>query len=108
MEKRTDEQLLQELMSILPTGQKNAIHLSLICEKLNLSGTAAKKLIHDARKIHVIISGKNGYYLAESDNEKEKFVKSMSKAAVSRFASIKTTRLSLQGFPDQMELEGVK
>ena len=108
MEERTNEVLLDELMAILPTGQQNAIHLSEICEKLYISDTAAKKLIHNARKIFVIISGKKGYYLAETNEEKEKFVKFMSRAAVSRLASIRTTRLSLQDVPGQMDLfEGV-
>ena len=108
MEKRTNGELLDELMVILPTGQQNAIHLSIICDRLGLSYTAAKRLIHNARKVFVIISGHKGYYLAETKEEKEKFIKSMSSAAVSRLASIKTTRLSLQGNPDQMNLfEGV-
>ena len=108
MEKRTNESMLDELMAILPTGQQNALHLSVICERLDLCRTAAKKLIHDARKVFVIISGPKGYYLAETKEDKEKFVRSMSRAAVSRLASIKTTRVSLQGIPGQMNLfEGV-
>lgn len=81
---------------LIPIGQKNAIHLEELAAAANTDERTARKLVHNAREQGAqILSGNDGYWIAENDFEKRKFVSMMQKHAISHFRSVKAIRDSI-------------
>lgn len=84
----------------LPKGKENAIHLEQLTRTLNMSETTVKGLIREARRQGVpIMSAKCGYWLSESKEEHEAFIKSM---RAHGFSMIKTA----SSFVENEEIKG--
>lgn len=79
---------MDKLLSIIPKGKQYAIHLDQLALKMNMSRNAVKHLVREARiQGKPIISGKNGYWIAETNAELEAFAESLKRAAVTRLGS---------------------
>ncbi len=85
----TKEQLLQAI----PIGEKNAIHMIPLAERLGVDTTTLKKCIRQARREGAdIISGLSGYWQPETDHERKMWVSSMRKQALTRLTTSKHIR----------------
>lgn len=81
MRKETKTQILP----ILHTGKENAVHLYELAERLNVSEDTVKRCIQELRRDgEQIISGKAGYWLAETPQEAERFNRTLTRQAVTR------------------------
>lgn len=94
--------LLEKVKASVPKGKANAIHLNELAELLNMHPAAVKKAIKEARKTEPIVSGQRGYWIAESREEMEVFVKSMHKQAISRLSSSKFINENLKQLEGQI------
>ena len=76
---------MQRVSDYIPTGSDAAIHLSALCSLTGASATAVKSAIHKERlEGKPILSGYTGYWIAESAEEKQCFIRMMQKQAESR------------------------
>jgi len=89
------------LESIIPVGRENAIHQIDLAAKIGVTPAAAKSLVRAARQAGVeILSGNDGYWIAENEQEKLLFIRMMQKQAYSRLKCanrIKDTMSELNG-----------
>ena len=96
---------MNELKHIIPTGKENAIHQSELADRLGVTPATAKEMVREARKDGLcILSGVNGYWIAENDSEKRAFISLMHKQAVSRFESAKLIKSTLSDANGQISL----
>lgn len=78
---------------IIPYGQANAVHLSVLARRLGITAEQMKYYIRRARMDGTFIcSSRAGYYFPASDNEKRSFIRMQESQAKSRFATIRTLR----------------
>lgn len=93
------------LQSVIPTGKENAIHQTQLANILGVQPTRAKKMIQEARRQGAqIMSSKCGYWLAETDAEMQEYVDRMRREALSRLATIKPIKHTLNEVKGQMSL----
>ena len=91
------ENLQRDLLSAIPTGEKNAILSRDLQEKWNMNKRSVSAQVEKFRKAGVLIcSGEHGYFLPESTEELEKFYLSYRKMAVSLLTVLKPCRKELQ------------
>lgn len=95
----------QMLLSVIPKGKRNAIHLEELANRLGLSPRDTKAAVKAARRRHVICSGQCGYWLPETRIECESFITMMCRQAKSRFVTIKHIKAELAKIPEQIELD---
>ena len=96
---------MKDLLNYIPIGESNAIHLNALAEELELSQAKTKALIRNARKEGAeICSGQAGYWIAENESEKQKFIKSMYKSSFTRLNTCKNIKKSLGKIPGQMDI----
>lgn len=70
------------IADLLPTGGENAVPLRHIKKMVDLPGREIRKMIQTEREQHIpIVSDGNGYYLAKTDQEKNRFVRGMKRRA---------------------------
>ena len=81
-----------KISDFLLTGKKNGISMTDLAHIANVPERIVRKEILQARIAgELILSGDEGYYLAENDDEIREYV-------ISRKAAIKTTSKALQPF----------
>lgn len=89
------------LESIIPVGRENAIHQKDLAARIGVTPDTAKYMVRMARQSGVeILSGIDGYWIAENEQEKISFIRMMQKQAFSRLKSankIKSTMNDLDG-----------
>lgn len=96
---------MYELENIIPKGKNNAIHLEVLANRLGVNQGTAKNLVRSARRNGAfILSGINGYWYAENEQEKREFVLLMKKQAISRLVSIKAINRTLNTINGQYDL----
>jgi Mn-dependent DtxR family transcriptional regulator len=96
---------LEKIQSVLPTGKENAIHQTQLANMLGVQTSTAKKMIQNARRQGAqIMSSKCGYWLAETDAEMQEYVDRMHREAISRLATIKPIKHTLNEVKGQMSL----
>lgn len=95
------------LLSVLPTGEGNAISGDSLVATLNFSSVRQlQKMIARARLSgEVICSCDNGYFLPENRSEIERFYRTTRRKAVSTLAILKSARMALSATDGQQELE---
>ena len=68
----------QRISDLLTVGEENAVPLRRIKQLVNLPGREIRRQIQAQREQHTpILSGRHGYFLAGTVQEKERFVRSM-------------------------------
>ena len=93
------------LESILPVGRKNAIHQKDLAAKLGVSPDAAKYMVRMARQSGVqILSGIDGYWIAETEQEKLLYIRMMRKSAFSRLKNANRIKSTLNDIDGQISL----
>lgn len=71
-----------KIADLLPTGGENAVPLRHIKKMVDLPGREIRKMIQTEREQHIpIVSDGNGYYLAKTEQEKNRFVRGMKRRA---------------------------
>ena len=95
----------ETIASYIPKGKANAKHLETLAAELELPVHIVKRMIRQARKDNIILSGSEGYWLPESREEGAAWLRMMKRQAISRLATIKHTRKALQEIPEQLRLE---
>ena len=93
------------LLSVIPKGKKNAIHLEELASRLEITPRDTKAVIKAARKSQIICSGQCGYWQPETKNECIAFVRMMDRQAKSRFVTIRHIKKELEKLPEQTELD---
>lgn len=89
MGKRTDSNTINKLISLLPTGEENAVHQKELANYMGVDCCTLKKIIQGARKDgYKIISSQQGYFKPKDKAEIIKFINHMSKQAATRYGSI--------------------
>lgn len=98
---------MEELLNNIPKGENNAIHMTALAEKMGVTSATIKKLVQMARREGAeICSGNNGYWMAEDDQDKRKFITGMYKSSLSRFTTCQKIKRSLQEIPGQFDIFG--
>lgn len=96
---------MQEITNYIPVGKQNAVHQEALAALLNVKPAAIKKMIREARQQGApICSGQCGYWQAETSAEKELFIKSMRKQAITRFTTIKGMNIPNDKIDGQINL----
>lgn len=93
------------LLSAIPKGKRNAIHLETLANRLGLTPRDTKAVIKAVRHSQIICSGQCGYWLPETRKECESFIAMMDKQAKSRFSTVKHIRNELKRISDQIALD---
>lgn len=71
-----------KIADLLPTGGENAVPLRHIKKMVDIPGREIRKMIQTEREQHIpIVSDGNGYYLAKTEQEKNRFVRGMKRRA---------------------------
>lgn len=103
------EELEKLLTHDIPYGRQNAVHLPELARRWNISTDTVKKWVKKGRTAGLpIMSDQAGYWLSDDEAEKERFVKSMWRQAISRIKTSKPTRQSLKENKDQIKLDDVR
>ena len=91
---------------ILPKGEENAIKAVDLAARLGFNNTRLLQAsIAKARaEGQMILSSGRGYYLPSSDEEVQRFIKTMENRAINTLAAIKNARRYLKIVPGQMEM----
>lgn len=91
---------------ILPKGEQNAIKSADLAARLGFNNTRVlQESIARARaEGQMILSSGRGYYLPSSDEEVQRFIKTMENRAINTLAAIKNARRYLKIVPGQIEL----
>lgn len=96
---------MERVINAISIGKANAISMTALAAKLNVSITTVKKLVREARQQgYQIVSGNEGYWITEDDRDKKAFVVEMQKQALSRISSSKHIKESLEDFEGQQYL----
>lgn len=70
------------IADLLLRGEENALPLRHIKQFVNLPGREIRRQIQMEREAHIpIVSGRNGYYIAANNMEKDRFVRGMKRRA---------------------------
>ena len=86
------------LISVIGTGEQNAIHLKEIIKLTKISNRLVRKYIEDLRRSGaVIIANDNGYFFPGTDAEIKKYIKQEESRAKSIFFTLKSARRYLKG-----------
>ena len=94
------------LRNYIPQGRENAVHQNELALRMGCSAAAVKYAVRKARRAgEPIMSGTEGYWYTNNRCEMQAFTKSMTKQAISRFASIKEIRRELSTDVEQMSLD---
>lgn len=104
-----DKELVRLLSQTIPQGRTHALHMQELARRWGVSCDLVKRRIRRGREMGLqIMSGRQGYWFATSDEEKETFCNTMTKQAVSRLRSIKATRQALRENGQQIKLDDVE
>ncbi len=68
-----------KISEFLPCGQSNAVPLRQLQTLTNLDGRTIRRMIERERRngVPILSDNQTGYFLAENDDERDTFVKSM-------------------------------
>ena len=93
-----------KLLSVMPTGHENAKSQHQLCEELECKPEQLKAAIQRFRRENMdkslcILSCGKGYFIAENNEEKRRFLRMMQGQATARFKTIQQIKRSL-GSPD--------
>ena len=98
---------MTRVINVIPVGKANAISMTALADKLNVSTTTVKKEVREARhQGYQIVSGHEGYWITDDPKEKRSFVNEMQKQAQSRISSTKHIRDALGETEGQTNLFG--
>lgn len=76
------------IIALIPTGKKNAVHLDVLAQIADLHPRAVKKIIKNARRSGApILSGIEGYWIGTKE-EQAQFLQMMKKQALARLKTI--------------------
>ena len=79
--------------------------MTALADTLQVSTTTVKNLVREARQQgYQIVSGNEGYWFTEDDRDKKAFVREMHKQAVSRLASAKHIKDTIEEYEGQERL----
>ena len=96
---------MNDLKNVIHIGKQNAIHQKELANRLGVTPATAKYMVRKARQNGLqILSGVNGYWIAENDIEKREFIALMRKQAFSRLKSTKSINSTLNDSNGQMSL----
>lgn len=96
----------EKLLTLIPQGRENAIHMNELCKRLHISGYKVKSVIRSLRKKgFAIVSDTDGYWIAENKKEVADFIERMSKQATSRFSSVKALKSQCKECEGQISFE---
>ena len=88
---------LEELLYVLGHGQENAKSRKRLMQEMDMSDRKIRKLIEEARKRgYIIVNVGNGYYLADADEEKERYYRQEYSRAMSILQNIAPLRHELR------------
>ena len=95
-----------ELVSIIPNGKKNAIHLKELANTLGVTCQRAKYLVRRARLEGVaIVSGSDGYWFASDKREEREFVAKMYRQGLSRLRTVAMINDLISQIDGQISIE---
>lgn len=99
-------EIVSSLRNYIPQGRENAVHQNELALRMGCSTAALKYAVRKARRAgEPIMSGVEGYWYTNNRCEMQAFTKSMTKQAVSRFASIKEICRELSTDEEQISLD---
>ena len=105
LQKEKNNGMVETVISAIPQGAENAIHLKELSDKLRLNDGTVKRYIKLARQQgYKLISDAKGYWISESTEEWRKWRNMMRKQALSRLEVIKPMNDSLKAFDGQIDL----
>lgn len=88
---------LEELLYTLGHGAENAKSRKMLTQEMDISDRKLRKLIEEARKRgFLIVNVGNGYYLADADEEKERYYRQEYSRAMSILQNIAPLRHELR------------
>lgn len=98
--------ILESLMLNIPKGKHNAIHQKELSEKLGVKPAKVKRMVQEARQRGLldILSGKEGYWIADNDQERKAFETMLRKQAITRLKTTKPIRDNLKSYKGQISL----
>lgn len=83
---------------VLPRGEENAVQLRQLALILNIPGRTVRRMIEQERRAGVLIcSGENGYFLAASTYEAERFIRSMRSRAAEILKTVEAVERAAEG-----------
>lgn len=86
------------IISVIGTGEQNAIHLKEIIKLTKISNRLVRKYIEDLRRSGaVIIANDKGYFFPGTDAELKKYIRQEESRAKSIFFTLKSARRYLKG-----------
>lgn len=86
-----------DIVKHIQIGKANAIHQIELAESLGIEPSHVKSLVRKAREDgEQIISGSQGYWMAESDDEAKQFIDKFEKNGVRRIKTVKSMKDSLK------------
>ena len=102
------EGMIKDLERYIPIGKANAIHQEKLADMLGVTPAAAKIMVRKARGQGIkICSGKQGYWIAENDNDCQEFVNRMKRQGLSRLQSVSPLKQTLNDYDGQLCFEDI-
>ena len=99
---------IETLKTAIPTGEANAIHMDELAERIGVKKESVKAIVQRARRStdfgKWIVSSVRGYWIAETDEELQRYHNTLRKQAISRFITIKPVRRTLNEIKGQISL----
>ena len=97
------------ILTLIPKGRANAIHLGELCNRLKVSEHTIKCGVRALRKKgNPIVSDIEGYWITEDKQEIADFIIRMSKQATSRFSSIKALKSQCNETEGQLSIDDLE
>lgn len=85
------------ILTLIGTGEQNAVHLEVIMHKTELKNREVRKCIEQLRRSgNVIVSNINGYFKPETPEELQKYINQETHRAKSVFYTLKNARQLMQ------------
>lgn len=81
-----------DIMNYIPVGKDNAVGRGYLTQVTGLNDRAMRDAIAEARKTHCIVNFGGGYYVADTVEDAERFLRQEKNRAISIFTSLKGTR----------------
>ena len=102
---KIESKIIQSVVTVIPMGAENAIHLKELSELLHMNDGTVKRYIKLARQQgYRIISDTKGYWLSESKEDWRKWRNMMHRQAISRLEVIKPINDRLKDYDGQIDL----
>lgn len=80
------------IVDYIPVGKDNAVSRGYLVQVTGMTDRVMRDAIAEARKTHCIVNFGGGYYVADTAEDAERFLRQEKARAISIFTSLKGTR----------------